>query len=60
MMRTPQVGALYRRVGGGFVSLHVGMGGQVSARIMTDRFDVGFTTPLMSVADFWSLVDTNA
>jgi len=57
MSRMPQVGALYRRKGGGFVSMHVGMNGQVSARILADRFDVGFMTPLMSVAEFWEMVD---
>lgn len=56
MTHMPQVGALYRHKGGGFVSMHVGMNDQVSARIMADRFDVGFTTPLMSVADFWEMV----
>lgn len=57
MPRMPQVGALYRRKGGGFVSMHVGTNDQISARILADRFDVGFTTQLMSLADFWALVD---
>jgi hypothetical protein len=54
--RMPQPGHLYPRKGGGFLSLYVGLSGQVSARILADRFDVGFTTPLMSVADFWEMV----
>lgn len=56
----PQVGMLYRRKGGGFLTMHVGLNGQVAARIMADRFDVGFVTGLMPVASFWDLVDTAA
>jgi len=54
----PRVGLLYRRVGGGLLTMHAGLNGQVSARIMADMFDVGFTTGWMPVADFWRLVDT--
>ena len=53
----PRAGALYRRVGGGFISLHVGVNGECSARIMADRWDVGYTTGLMPVASFWEMVD---
>lgn len=53
----PQVGMLYRRKGGGFLTMHVGLNGQVAARIMADRFDVGFVTGLMPVASFWEMVD---
>lgn len=61
MSRMPQVGILYPHASGrGFISMHVGMNGQVSARILADRFDVGFTTPLMSVDSFWLLVDATA
>ena len=52
----PRVGALYRRVGGGYITLHVGLNGECSARIMADRHDVGFTTGLMPVASFWEMV----
>jgi len=52
----PRVGALYRRVGGGYITLHVGLNDECSARIMADMFDVGFTTGLMPVASFWEMV----
>lgn len=53
----PQVGILYRHASGrGFVTMHAGWNGQVSARIMSDMFDVGFTTGWMPVASFWEMV----
>jgi hypothetical protein len=53
----PQAGMLYPHVSGrGFVSCYIAMSGQIAARIMADRFDVGFVTGLMSVESFWSLV----
>lgn len=55
-IRMPQVGALYARKGGGFIKVHVGMNAEISARIMADRYDVGYTTPLMPVAWFWEQV----
>jgi hypothetical protein len=55
--RIPQVGHLYPRSGGGFLSLYVAMSGQVSARLMSDRYDIGYTTGLMPVASFWEMVD---
>lgn len=56
-IRMPQVGMLYPHVSGrGFVKLHVGMNQMVAARIMGDRYDVGFLTDLMPVEEFWRLV----
>lgn len=59
-MRMPQVGALYPRKGGGFIKLHVGLNDEVSARIMADRYDVGYTTGLMPIAWFWDQVAPRA
>lgn len=58
--KMPQVGILYPHISGrGFLTMHVGLNGQVAARIMADRFDVGFVTGLMPVASFWDLVQTD-
>jgi hypothetical protein len=57
MIHMPQVGALYRRKGGGFIALRAGIGEQVTARIMADAYDVGYLTGWMPVASFWALVD---
>jgi hypothetical protein len=55
----PQAGMLYPHVSGrGFISCYIAMSGQIAARIMAGRFDVGFVTGLMPVASFWDLVDT--
>lgn len=57
MPRMPQVGVKYRRKGGGFVSVYVGMNDEVAARIMADAYDVGYVTGMMPVASFWEMVE---
>lgn len=57
MKHMPAPGTLYRRKGGGFITLHVSLNDEIHARILADRFDVGYVSGPMSVADFWSLVD---
>lgn len=56
MIHMPRPGALYPRKGGGFIALHVSLNDVVHARILADRFDVGYVSGPMSVAAFWEMV----